>query len=170
MMKNKYIIREMKPEDWKEVAKIYQAGIDTNIATFREVLPSWEEWDSDHLKFGRWVVVSDRHEILGFIALSPTSIKEAYSGVCEVSIYVSEKASGQGVGQALLEKEIEESESMGIWTLLSLIIEENVASIKLHEKCGFRLVGVRERPAKMSKTGIWHNVVHMERRSKKVGL
>lgn len=170
MRKGSYTVRAMEPGDWAAVLDIYQAGIDTHIATFREALPSWEEWDADHLKIGRFVAISPDGEVVGFIVLSPTSVKEAYKGVCEVSVYVSPVAKGQGVGSLLLNHEIAYSETEEIWTLLSLIIEENVASQQLHEHCGFRRVGVRERPAQMASTGVWHNVVHMERRSMKVGL
>lgn len=107
-------------------------------------------------------------KILGWAALSPTSGRKVYSGVMEVSVYVREEFQGKGIGLALLKKLIELSENNDIWTLQAGIFPENQTSINLHKKCGFRIVGIREKIGKMN--GIWRDVVLMERRSKKLGL
>lgn len=98
-------------------------------------------------------------------ALSPYSSRCVYAGVAEVSIYIGEKYQGQKVGTTLLKKLIEVSEENGFWTLQSGIIKENISSLNLHKKCGFREVGYRERLGKMD-NGKWHDVVLVERRSK----
>lgn len=163
----KYNIEKMKSFDWEQVKNIYLEGIKTGLATFQTEAPIWEVWDKDHLNIGRLVAKSDS-EILGWVVLSPTSSRDCYAGVVEVSIYISEKFKGQGIGKALLSSVIKESEENGIWTLYCAIIKENTASIALHKKCGFREIGFREKIAKMN-NGVWHDVVLMERRSNIVG-
>ena len=118
--------------------------------------------------------------VLGWCALSPVSRRAVYAGVAEESVYVAPAARGRGVGRALLEAMCRASEEAGIWTLQTGIFPENVTSISLHEACGFRVVGVRERigrsgePATAEGPGNagdrWRDVVFMERRSKRVGL
>lgn len=158
----------MKPGDWPQVAMIYLNGIQTKIATFQSDVPNWEEWDSSHCRACRLVARSG-DAIRGWAALSPVSNRCAYAGVAEVSVYVGEAYTGKGAGTALLTALIKCAEAEGYWTLQSSIIEENTASRALHKKCGFREVGVREKLGKMD-SGIWHNVVLMERRSKSVGV
>ncbi|WP_167956531.1 GNAT family N-acetyltransferase [Anaerosporobacter faecicola] len=161
----RYDIREMKAEDYESVKRIYLEGIATKKATFQTEAPEYEAWNQGHCKECRFVAVDEKNEILGWIALSPTSSRCVYRGVNEVSIYIAQKGRGQQIGTALLSKVIEESEKLGIWTLQSGIFEINEASIALHKKCGFRVVGTRENIAK-DVDGIWRNTVLMERRSK----
>jgi phosphinothricin acetyltransferase len=159
-------IEEMKSTDWDQVSLIYQEGINTGNATFEKSIPSWNSWISTHIS-GCNIVARSENRVLGWAALAPTSKRKVYSGVVEVSVYVSEKCQGKGIGHALLRKIIELSENNGIWTLQAGIFPENKISIELHQKCGFRIVGIRERIGKMDE--IWRDVVLMERRSKKVG-
>lgn len=165
-----YEIREMKASDWEQVKNIYIDGIRTGIATFQSELdlPSWEKWDKNHISSCR-LVASSNNDILGWAALSNTSNRSVYRGVAEVSIYINKEYKGQGIGTALLKNLIKASENNEFWTLQSGIIRENTASIELHKKCGFRIVGIREKIGKMN-NGIWHDTVLMERRSKMVGL
>lgn len=163
-----YTIEEMKEFDWEEVSKIYLEGINTGIATFQNSIPTYDEWNSGHIKSCRLVTKSDG-KVLGFAALSPTSSRLVYSGVAEVSIYIGENYRGLGIGKALLTNLIKLSEENNFWTLQSGIIRENTSSIELHKKCGFREIGIREKVAKMD-NGIWHDTVLMERRSKAVGI
>ena len=107
-------------------------------------------------------------EVVGWAVLSPVSRRKVYSGVAEVSVYVGSRIRGRGIGKALLRALIEASESSGLWTLQAGIFAINQASISLHERCGFRVVGLRERIGQLH--GVWHDVVLMERRSTKVGL
>lgn len=153
-------------ENFPSVAHIYQEGIMTGVATFETSVPSWEDWDRSHLNFGRLCIQHD-DKILGWAALSPVSSRCVYGGVAEVSVYVSADARGKGVGKTLLNALISASENNGIWTLQSGIFPENKASIALHEKCGFRIIGYRERIGQLH--GRWHDNVILERRSKTVG-
>jgi len=159
-----YEINKMKNTDWNQVGDIYLEGINTKKATFQTEVPTFEEWNSGHIESCRLVARSDDGIVLGWVALSKTSSRCVYMGVAEVSVYIGEKYRGFGIGKALLKKVIEESEEKGYWTLQSGIIRENEVSIELHKRCGFRIVGIREKIAKMdNKT--WHDVVFMERRS-----
>jgi phosphinothricin acetyltransferase len=87
--------------------------------------------------------------------------------VAEVSIYVGEEARGRGVGRALMQALIDASEAVGVWTLHSSIHADNTASVALHERCGFRLIGRRERIARRADG--WADTFLMERRSRTVG-
>ena len=165
-----YKIEEMKESDWEEVLKIYLEGINTGIATFQNSAPNFEDWNNGHVKSCRLVAKSnDKVFVFGFAVLSPTSSRPVYSGVAEVSIYIGKNHRGLGIGQSLMMSLIKLSEENNFWTLQSGIIRENISSIRLHKKCGFREIGIREKVAKMD-TGKWHDTVLMERRSKIVGI
>ncbi|AFD08639.1 GNAT family N-acetyltransferase [Solitalea canadensis] len=155
-------ILNMLPIHWNAVKTIYEAGIATGNATFQQAAPSWEEWDADHLLTCRFVVEEDG-KILGWAALSKVSGRCVYAGVAEVSVYVSPAAQGKGIGLLLLNELINKSEQNGLWTLQAGIFPENIASVRLHEKAGFRQVGYRERIGKMN--GIWRSTLLLERRS-----
>jgi len=160
-------IRPITKDNFSEVIEIYKQGLATNIATFQNDSPQWEEWDKTHLDFCR-ISIFNKNKMLGWTALTPVSSRCVYSGVAEVSVYVATDARGKGIGKTLLAELIQQSEENGIWTLQSGIFAENEGSIKLHEKCGFRLVGYREKIGK--KNGIWKDNVLMERRSKNIGI
>jgi L-amino acid N-acyltransferase YncA len=159
-----YVIDEMKSEDWQQISNIYLAGIKTELATFQQDVPSFEDWDKGHAKSCRFVARAGE-QILGWVALSPVSSRCVYAGVAEVSIYIDANHKGNGIGTALLMEVIKRSEEEGYWTLQSGIIKENTPSRELHKKCGFREIGYRERVGKMP-NGKWHDVVLVERRSK----
>jgi len=159
-------LEPMGPADWESVRAIYREGIATGNATFEQSAPEWEQWDEGHLRACR-LVARSRGEMLGWAALSPVSRRRVYRGVAEVSVYVSGRARRQGVGTALLIALIESSEREGIWTLQAGIFPENTASVELHRRAGFRVVGTRERLGSMD--GRWRDVVLMERRSAVVG-
>jgi L-amino acid N-acyltransferase YncA len=161
------VLRSLKQEDWPSVAEIYRQGIETGNATFQKDVPTWDAWDSGHLKTCRIVTVLG-NEIIGWAALTQVSGRCVYAGVAEVSVYVASRYKGQKTGTKLLESLISESESEGFWTLQAGIFPENVASLKLHENLGFRKVGFREKIGKMN--GMWRDTILLERRSKKVGI
>nr|WP_198160789.1 GNAT family N-acetyltransferase [Pedobacter panaciterrae] len=159
-------ITELLASHWEDVSMIYLQGIATKQATFQTEVPNWQDWDKAHLAALRYVAIVD-NAIVGWAALSPVSTRPVYSGVTEVSVYIHKDFCGRGIGKALLQKLITESETNNIWTLQSGIFPENIASIRLHEKLGFRKIGYREKVAKMDK--IWRDTVLMERRSKIAG-
>lgn len=155
-------IRAMREADWPFVAEIYQQGMDTNLATFQIECPSYAQWDASHRKDCRLVAVSDGN-VAGWAALTPVSSRCVYAGVAEVSIYISPAYARKGLGARLLRALISASEQEGIWTLQSGIMRDNIASIHLHEACGFRMVGYRERVGR-DRFGVWRDNVLMERR------
>ncbi len=163
MIKMAYQIRAMHKDDWEQVGKIYQQGMDTNLATFETQCPTYDEFDRSHRKECRFVI-TDGNAIAGWAALAPVSSRSVYRGVAEVSIYIHDFYKGKKAGTQLLNYLSEQSEKDGIWTLQSGIMDDNTASIHLHEKCGFRLVGFRERIGK-DRFGLWRNTVLMERRN-----
>jgi phosphinothricin acetyltransferase len=162
-------IRAMKRGDWERVRAIYEQGIATGLATFESASPAWDEWDQEHLAACRLVAeAEDTQDVMGWAALSPVSDRCAYGGVAEVSVYVDETSHGRGVGSSLLRRLIGESEAEGFWTLQAGVFPENEASVRVHEKQGFRVVGVREKLGKLG--GEWRDVLLLERRSTRVGV
>lgn len=162
-------IRVMTEADWPQVAKIYREGIETGNATFETTVPTYEKWNAAHVQECRLVAVAEDGGVAGWAALSPVSSRCVYGGVAEVSIYVGEKYRGQNIGRLLLDALIEVSEKEEYWMLQSGIFEENIASVALHHRCGFRTVGFRERIGR-DKNGKWRNTLLLERRSATVGL
>jgi len=160
------IIRTMEASDWEEVSRIYLEGIATGLATFETQAPTYQDWDKAHSEKCRLLAENDG-EIMGWAALSPVSSRCVYGGVGEVSVYVSNKSRGKGVGLLLMTHLIKESEKAGFWTIQSGIFPENTSSIKLHKKTGFRYIGKRERIGKLH--GIWKDNLLFERRSSTVG-
>jgi L-amino acid N-acyltransferase YncA len=160
-------ILPMAPEDWEMVRAIYLQGIASAQATFETRAPHWEQWDAAHHPFARIVARSDE-EVVGWAALSPVSPRECYSGVAEVSVYVGAAHRGRGIGRALLEAVIAQSEREGIWTLQGATFPENEASLRLQRTCGFREIGRRSRIAQLG--GHWRDTVLTERRSTAVGF
>lgn len=160
-------IRFMTLSDGPEVLRIYEEGMATGKATFETQTPTWEEWDQAHLHEARLVAEDTDGKLIGWAALNPSSTCQVYAGVAEISIYVAESFRGRQVGIALLHRLIAASENAGIWMLTATIFAENEASIALHRRCGFRLVGRRERIAKLH--GEWKDTVVYERRSALVG-
>jgi phosphinothricin acetyltransferase len=161
-----FTITSFSAADWEQVRAIYLEGIATGNATFETDAPSWEQWDAAHLAGGRLAARSGGM-ILGWAALSPVSRRQVYTGVAEVSLYVSAQHRGHGVGKALLLALIAESERLGIWTLQGGTFPENVASLRLQETCGFRVIGKRERVGCLH--GAWRDTILTERRSRIVG-
>ena len=157
----------MTAADWEAVRDIYLEGIATRNATIETESPDWDEWNANHRSDCRLVARSD-DKVLGWAVLSPVSHRIAYSGVAEVSIYVTASARGTGVGKVLLGALIKASEEAGVWSLQSGIFPENTASIALHKGVGFREIGVQERKGFLD--GVWRDVVLMERRSQVVGV
>ena len=160
-------VEKMLPEHWPEVRAVYEEGLATGDATFETEAPDWERWDATHLRACRLVALAEGTRVAGWAALSPVSARKVYAGVAEVSVYVGAAFRGRGVGRALLETLVRESESEGIWTLQAGIFPENVASVELHRSCGFRLVGRRERVGRLQ--GRWRDTVLLERRSQIAG-
>lgn len=160
-------IRNFKQEHYTQIAGIYRQGIETGIATFETHVPDWESWDKTHLPECR-IAAYEGESMAGWAALTPVSGRCVYAGVAEVSVYVADNFRGKGIGQLLLKQLITESEKIGLWSLQAGIFSENIGSIRLHEKCGFRNIGFREKIGQLN--GVWKDSVIMERRSQIVGV
>ena len=159
-------IEPMQIKDWPQVLRIFAESISTGIATFDTKLPNWEEWDSGRLQFCRFVAREGKN-VLGWATLSPSHSTWGYVGVAEVSVHVSHTSQRKGIGTELLKSILAASEEEKYWTINAEIISKNLASLKLHRKCGFREVGYREKLG--HREGVWHDVILLERRSKKTG-
>jgi len=155
------LVRPLHPDDYPAVAAVFAEGLATGRATFETVVPTWEEWDAGHLPEHRFVAELDG-DVVGWTAVVPYSRRSVYRGVGEESVYVAARARGRGVGRALLEAVIESARSGGLWTLQAGVFPDNVASLELHRRLGFREVGVRERIGQLA--GTWRDVVLLELR------
>ncbi|GIM87352.1 GNAT family N-acetyltransferase [Salinispora arenicola] len=156
-------IRPMRRDDEKPVLEIYQAGLDSGDASFETVAPAWTVFDAGRLPEHRYVAADDGGTVLGWIAVSSVSTRVVYAGVVEHSVYVDPAAQGRGVARLLLTTLIAATEAAGIWTIQSGVFPENTASLTLHTRSGFRVVGTRERVGR--RHGRWRDVVLLERRS-----
>ncbi len=161
-----YRIDVLRPEHADRVLEIYQLGIDGGDATFETSAPDWEAFDAAHSPEHRFVAL-DGDAVLGWTAVTPVSGRCVYSGVVEHSVYVHPVARGRGVAAALLDTLVASTEAAGVWTIQAGVFPENAVSLALHERAGFRVVGVRERLGRHR--GRWRDVVLLERRSPVVG-
>ena len=156
-------VRPMEPDDWPIVRAIYEAGIASGNATFETSVASWDQWDRTHLPDHRLIAADADGHVVGWAALAPVTDRCVYRGVAEDSVYVHPRHHGRGVGTALLERLIAASEQAGYWTIQTGIFPENTASLTLHERAGFRIVGRRERLGQLN--GVWRDTYLLERRS-----
>jgi L-amino acid N-acyltransferase YncA len=160
-------VEPLAAADWPAVAAIYEQGIAGGDATFETSCPTWPDWSAAHLRDHCLVARDERGQVVGWAALAPTSTRAAYAGVAEDSVYVDQAARGRGVGRRLLGALLDGADAAGIWTVETGIFPENQASLLLHARAGFRVVGTRERIGRLH--GRWRDVVLLERRSPFVG-
>jgi L-amino acid N-acyltransferase YncA/precorrin-6B methylase 2 len=156
-------VAPMTAEHAEQVLAIYQSGLDTGNASFETTAPDWARWDSAHRAGQRFVALDADGDVIGWVAATPVSSRCVYAGVLEHSIYIRPDQHGRGIGRLLLDTYVTATEAAGVWTLQSGIFPENVGSLALHERAGFRVVGRRERLGRHH--GIWRDVVLIERRS-----
>jgi L-amino acid N-acyltransferase YncA len=161
-------IEQMTPDHWGDVRRIYSEGIATGDATLEREAPDWGHFDRSHPTECRFVARDGSGAIVGWTALGGYSARKVYSGVAWESVYVAQVARGTGVGRALLAALLDASETAGYWTLLAGVLAENAASLGLHERVGFRRIGVQRRFGQDA-SGRWRDVVLLERRSSVVG-
>jgi L-amino acid N-acyltransferase YncA len=155
-------IRPLTAEDWPAVEAIWAEGISTRNATFETETPSWETFDATRHPAHR-LIAAEGGELLGWAALAPVSRRPCYEGVVENSVYVAGGARGRGIGTSLMEALVASADAGGIWTIQTNVFPENTASVRLHERVGFRVVGRRDRLARLD--GVWRDTLLLERRS-----
>lgn len=157
------VIEAMTDDDGPAVLDIYAQGIATGVATFETVVPVWRAWTAAHRRDCRFVARLDGR-VVGWTAAARYSSRDVYAGVAWESVYVDAAARGRGVGLALLGALIPATEAAGIWSLIAGVQANNAASLALHDRAGFRRIGVQERIGRDA-TGSWRDVVLLERRS-----
>jgi phosphinothricin acetyltransferase len=157
----------MQSQHWPRVKEIYLEAIATGNSTFQQQAPEWQDWDKVHLVHSR-IVAELEGDIVGWTALMPVSTRPVYAGVAELSICITKNLRGKSIGNVLLQQLVKSSEENKIWTLQASIFPENAASIRIHEKNGFRIIGFREKIGQMN--GVWRDTLLLERRSKIVGI
>lgn len=157
------VVVPMRAEHAGQVLAIYQAGVDEGNATFETSAPTWEAFDAAKLPEHRFAALDEQGAVLGWVAASRVSDRCAYAGVVEHSVYVHPAARGRGIASALLKALADSTERAGVWTVQSGIFPENAASLAVHQRAGFRVIGIRERIGRHH--GVWRDVVLVERRS-----
>lgn len=161
-------IEPMTPARADRILAVYAAGLAGGAATFETVVPTWEEFRAKKTPEHCHVASDPTGDVLGWVAASPVSERRVYAGVVEHSVYVDPTAQGRGVGRALLDALIASTEQAGIWTIQCGIFPENTASLALHARAGFRVIGTREKIGRHH--GTWRDVILLERRSTVTGL
>ncbi|MGV3538238.1 MAG: GNAT family N-acetyltransferase [Rufibacter sp.] len=161
-------LQPLQPAHYPQVKAIFEQGLATQNSSLETSAPTWESWDASHLPHSRLVALTSTGEVAGWAALSPVSGRCVYGGVAEVSAYIGTAYQGQGIGNQLLQQLVQSSEANGIWTLQAGILKENEASVALHQKGGFRIVGLREKLGQLN--GRWRDIYLLERRSTAVGV
>ena len=150
--------------DASAIAAIYNQGIEDRIATF-ETEPRTPDQIAKQLseKGDRFpTLVAERHgEVIAWASARAYRSRPAYAGVAEHSVYVARSARGKGAGRVVLQALCQAYADRGFWKLVSRIFPDNTASLALHERCGFRVVGVYQRHGKLE--GVWRDCVIVER-------
>ena len=162
----------MTEADWPQVEAIFAAGIAGGEATFETATPAWEQFDAAKVRDPRLVAVDDSGAVVGWAAASPVAARAVYRGVIEHSVYIDPVQKGRGIGRLVLAAFVDAAEAAGYWTIQSSIFPENTASLSLHRRAGFRVVGTRERIARSElgpHAGQWRDTVMVERRSTRNG-
>lgn len=165
-------IRAMTAADWPQIEAIFAAGIQSGEATFETTTPSWAQFEAGKIPDARLVAVDETGTLVGWAAASPVSSREVYRGVIEHSVYIHPDHHGHGIGRQLLAAFVAAAEDAGYWMIQSSIFPENTASLRLHERAGFRVVGHRERIARSRlgpHAGEWRDTILIERRSTRNG-
>ncbi len=138
-------IRPATDKDQFAILEIYNESVLNSNATFDTEPRSMEKqmaWFSSHKKNHPVLVATKEEEIIGWASLSPWSDRCAYDTTVEVSIYIHEDYRGQGLGLKLLDIITREGKKTGNHTILSRITQGNDVSIHIHEKVGYRHIGV----------------------------
>jgi phosphinothricin acetyltransferase len=143
-----HMIRPVTRADVEAVREIRNAAIrdTTALWTGVELTPAAaQEWVVEHLERDAMLVAEIDGAVVGYAAFGPWRAKEGYRYTVDDSIYLGEAAQGRGLGRALLTRLIELARAQGMHVMIADIEASNTASIALHERLGFEVVGtIRE--------------------------
>ena len=158
------LVRLARLTDAAAIAAIYNQGIAERLATFETELRTVEHLTVQLAEKGEQyptVVVERAGTVVAWAGAGPYRARSCYAGIAQHSVYVERRARGTGAGRAALEALCRECTARGFWKLLSRIFPENTASLALHARVGFRVVGVYRRHGKVD--GIWRDAVIVEK-------
>jgi phosphinothricin acetyltransferase len=150
--------------DAAAIATIYNEGIADRVATFETESRTAEQIATllkDKGERFPTVVVERAGRVVAWAGAGAYRSRPAYAGVAEHSVYVARDARGTGAGRVALDALCRTYAARGFWKIVSRIFPENTASLRLHERCGFRAVGVYQRHGKLD--GEWRDCVIVER-------
>lgn len=156
-------IRTARADDAKEVARIYNQGVQDRVATFENSYVSPEErylWIVARPEKYPVLVAEVKHTMMGWASLAPYSPRACYNGIAELSIYIDRSLRGHGVGQELMKGMQSAARDKGYYKLVGRIMETNKAARKLCEQTEWREVGVHKKHAKLGDE--WHDLVLVE--------
>jgi len=157
-------VRLATASDATAVARIYNQGIEDRIATFETEPRTVQQIEAQLAEKGdRYptVVVERDGRVVAWASVGPYRARPCYGGVGEHSVYVERGARGAGAGRVALEGLFEACRTRGFWKLVSRIFPENAASLALHERAGFRVVGTYQRHGRLD--GEWRDCVIVEK-------
>jgi phosphinothricin acetyltransferase len=139
-------IRHACEADLPAIQRIYNDEVVAGVATWDE--QPWPDeqrrrWFADHRASPSTPVLVAVHEgrVAGWASLSPMSAKSGWRLTREDTIYLDPAFRGQGVGRLLLAALLEEARRTGVHVVVASITSENAASLALHRKAGFEVVG-----------------------------
>ena len=163
-----FTIRMMREEDYPQIQEIYEIGLDTGHASWEHSAPEWDEFIALKRVDLCYVAVDAENpdKILAWASAAPVSKRPIFNGVIEDSIYVHPDGQGMGLAATLLQKLIDDATELDCWSIHSWVFPENVGSLKLHRKLGFREVGIYHHMAKMTygpMAGQWRDVIILEK-------
>jgi len=140
-------IRRATLGDARVIAEIYNHYVTTSTATFDTEPKSVGDriaWLTEHGETHPVLVAEQSGEVVGWGALSSYRERPAWRHTAEVAVYVAAARTGQGVGPRLLEALVGAAREIGHHVLLSQIVADNVASLRMTERAGFERVGTLE--------------------------
>jgi len=161
-MDEEVTVRGADAADAEAICAIYNAALAERGSTFETVPRSPADFDERIADARHPLLVSVAgKDVLGWAGLSPYSPRQCYAGIGEASVYVDARARGRGIGTTLAEALATTAEERGFHKLIGKLFTDNVASVRLVERCGFDSVGLHQRHGQLD--GTWRDVLVVER-------
>ena len=156
-------IRPARIDDAKEIARIYNQGVQDRAATFENAYVTPEErylWLVARPEKYPVLVAEVKHTLMGWASLTPYSPRHCYDGIAELSIYIDRSLRGHGVGPELMKAMQNIARDKGYHKLIGRVMADNEPARKLCQLMGWKEVGVHEKHGKLG--GDWHDLVLVE--------